>query len=252
MGFITRLSKRALVLERGKVRYFGDPFTAVNQYLQGGGASDDGDLRQHPNRAPGMTPTLISARITDEEGRPKRIFNTGEDWFLDIEYEGDDRVALAGAAFDILTPGGTFVTRFETYMREVPPYRIPQQGRLRFRVGSLPLLEGDYLVSLGIGADPRHFYDSIPAALSFTVEKSDPHHTGFMLTREHGICAFDTSYEVLSETRAEPLQFDRRRVPERRSAGRATPPRRRSDFAVAATGGPRGGSRREPGFPRSI
>jgi lipopolysaccharide transport system ATP-binding protein len=229
MGFITRLSTRALVLEHGTVRFFGDPSAAVNEYLQGGGAGEDGELRDHPNRPPGMTPTLVSAKITDERGRRKHVFSTGEDWFLEVRYEADDRVALAGAAFDIVTPGGTFVTRFETYMRDVPPYRIPQQGRLRFRVAGLPLLEGDYLVNLGIGSDPRHFYDSIPAALSFAVEKSDPHHTGFMLTREHGVCAFDASYEAIADSFAFPIPFERRRGLERRAARRATPPRRRRE-----------------------
>ena len=212
----------------------------------------DGELRNHPNRPPGMTPTFVSARITDENGRARHVFNTGDEWFLEVAYEADDRVALAGAAFDIVTPGGTFVTRFETYMRDVPPYRIPQQGRLRFRVSGLPLLEGDYLVNLGIGSDPRHFYDSIPAALSFTVEKSDPHHTGFMLTREHGICAFDASYEAFEESCAAPLPFDRRRVAERRSARRASPARRRIDASMGSfSGREREGSSRGRGFPRS-
>jgi len=231
MGFITRLSNRALVLEHGRVTYFGEPSAAINEYLRAGGSAVDGDLRNHPNRPPGMTPTLIAAKIVDKAGRPRHVFATGEDLYLEVTYEGDDRVSLAGAAFDILTPAGTFVTRFETYMRDVPPYRIPQRGLLRFRVANLPLLEGDYVVNLGIGADPRHFYDCIPAALSFAVEKSDPHHTGFMLTREHGICAFDASYEAFPDSLPRPLPFDRRRVAERRSAGRASPPRRKRESA---------------------
>jgi homopolymeric O-antigen transport system ATP-binding protein len=229
MGFLSRLTSRALVLARGEVKFFGDTTTAIDEYLRTSGGADGtgGDLRTHPHRLPGMTPTLTSARTTDAAGRDKHVFSTGEDWFLEVGYEGDDNMPLAGAAFDIVTRTGTFVSRFETYMRELPPYRIPQSGRVRFRVAGLPLLEGDYLVNLGIGGDPRHFYDCVPGALSFVVEKSDPHRTGFMLTRQHGICALDATYEAHAAASASPLPFDRRRIPERRRAWREARERRR-------------------------
>ncbi len=168
MGVISRLTQRAMLLEQGQLRFFGDTSKAVSAYLHSD-ARQSGlqDLRQHANRPQGMTPTLVSARVTDAAGREKEIFQTGEDWFLEVDYAGDGKVRLAGVAYDIWTATGTFVTRFETYMRGIPPYRIPQRGTVRFRVAELPLLEGDYMVNLGIGADPRYFYDSVPGALSF-------------------------------------------------------------------------------------
>jgi lipopolysaccharide transport system ATP-binding protein len=224
MGVISRLTQRTMLLEQGQIRFFGDTPKAVSAYLHSearqGGLQD---LRQHANRPQGMTPTLVSARITDAAGREKQIFQTGEDWFLEVDYAGDGKVRLAGVAYDIWTATGTFVTRFETYMRGAPPYRIPQRGTVRFHVLDLPLLEGDYMINLGIGADPRYFYDSVPAALSFSVQKSDPYESGFLLTREHGICSFKGSFELLPPSRR-PRE---RRLPDSSQSGSGTLDRRR-------------------------
>ncbi|MDQ6891337.1 MAG: Wzt carbohydrate-binding domain-containing protein [Acidobacteriota bacterium] len=208
------------------VQFFGDTGSAITEYLQRVGEGSANDLRVHPNRPAGMVPTLSTAKLTDVHGREKNIFRTGEDWFLEVEYQGDERVRLAGVAFDVLTSTGIFVARFETYMRSLPPYAIPQEGRIRFRVTSLPFLEGKYLVSLGIGADPRHFYDHVPGALTFSVEKSDPYQSGFMLTRDHGICALDASYAVVSGLDGLIPFVDRRRDAQRRKIARLEADRR--------------------------
>ncbi len=202
MGFISSLTQRAMVLDNGKQKFFGDTSLAVPAYLEIVSPKRRQSFIEHENRPPGMTPSFTSAFLTDGEGRLRDVFVTREEWCLELEYSCKGDVNLAGAAFRILTPDDIQVVgELNTFMFSPPPHRIPQKGRLRFCLPELPLCPGNYAVNIALLNDDHgvvRLYDLVPHALEFSVDNSDPNGTGFVLTRQNGLCAFKGSCEVVA------------------------------------------------------
>jgi homopolymeric O-antigen transport system ATP-binding protein len=198
MGYISALAERAILLERGTVKFVGETARAISTYLDDATRQSSSDLRAHPGREPGMTPVLISARLTDETGQERETFTTGEDWFLEMEYSCRDDTRLAGGGFNIRTRTGFRVGGFNTYMCSQPPYRIPTSGKLRFCIPKLPLNTGDFLVSVWVGVHPNEPYDWVAEAIAFSVVQSDFYGTGYILTSAPGPSVFSGSCEVLT------------------------------------------------------
>jgi lipopolysaccharide transport system ATP-binding protein len=199
MGYISTLAERAILLERGEVKFAGDTARTISAYLDDATKKSYSDLREHPGRVRGTTPALVAARLTDEKGREKETFITGEDWFIEIEYSCPDDTKLAGGGFYIRTRSGMRVGGLNTYMCSQPPYQIPAHGKMRFRIPKLPLNTGDYLVGVSIGVHPNEGYDWVNDAIAFSVVQSDFYRTGYILTSEHGPSVFCGSCEVLEE-----------------------------------------------------
>ena len=201
MGFISSLTQRAMVLENGKQKFFGDTALAIPAYLEIVSPKRRQSLMEHENRLPGMTPSFTSAFLTDAEGRLRDVFSTREEWCLEVEYSCKSDVKLAGAAFRILTVDDIIVGELNTFMCSPPPYRIPQKGRLRFRLPELPLCPGNYVVNISLVKDDHgvmRLHDLVIHALEFSVENSDPNGTGYVLTRQNGLCAFKGYCEVMA------------------------------------------------------
>ena len=201
MGFISSLTQRAMVLDNGKQKFFGDTALAIPAYLEIVSPKRRQSLIEHENRPPGMTPSFTSAFLTDGEGRLRDVFSTREEWCLELEYSCQGDVKLAGAAFRILTVDDIIVGELNTFMFSPPPYRIPQKGRLRFRLPELPLCPGNYAVNIALLNDDHGvvcLYDLVPHVIEFSVENSDPNGTGYVLTRQNGLCAFKGYCEVVA------------------------------------------------------
>ena len=201
MGFISSLTQRAIVLDNGKQKFFGDTVLAIPAYLEILSPKRPQSLIEHENRSPGMTPSFTSAFLTDGEGRLRDVFSSREKWCLELEYSCNGDAKLAGAAFRILTPDDIFVGELNTFMFSPPPYRIPQKGRVRFHLPELPLCPGNYAVNIALLNDDHgvvRLYDRVPHVIEFSVENSDANGTGFVLTREHGLCAFKGYCEVVA------------------------------------------------------
>src|SRR4030095_4328390 len=90
---------------------------------------------------------------------------------------------------------------FDSLFFPPPPQWIPQKRRLPFPLPELPLCPGNYAVNIALLNDdhgvPR-LYDLVPHALEFSVDNSDPNGTGFVLTRQNGLCAFKGYCEVVA------------------------------------------------------
>lgn len=198
MGYISALAERAILLERGKVKFVGETERAISAYLDDATRESSSDLRRNPGRAPGMTPALIAARLTDGTGQGKETFTTGEDWFLELEYSCPEETRLAGGGFNIRTRDGFRVGGFNTYMCLQPPYHIPSSGKLRFCIPQLPLNTGDFLVSVWVGVHPNEPYDWVAEAIAFSVAQSDFYGTGYVLTSYPGPAVFSGSCDVLA------------------------------------------------------
>lgn len=198
MGYISMLADRAMLLERGKVTFVGETPRAIAAYLDEATTKSSGDLRHHPGRESGMTPTIVAARVTDASGQDRDTFSAGDDWFLEIDYSHPDRRTLGGGGFNLRTRDGFRIGSLNTYMCSRPPHQIPASGTLRFCIPRLPLNPGDFLVSVYVGDHPNEVSDWVGDAIAFSVIQSDFYGTGYVLHRDRGPSVLTGSCEVLA------------------------------------------------------
>jgi len=198
LGFISTLAARAMVLQRGQMKFIGESSAAISAYLQSSaGTRGSCDLSSHAGRQPGSTPSMTSVRLVDKDGLDKQSFSVGGEWLLELEYACSNDVRLSGAGVFITTATGQWVGSFETMMCFPPPHRIPSSGMLRFCLPELRLCPGEYFVSVYLRIDQTTYHDSVMRAISFLVETSDLYGTGYLLTPDHGICAFKGTCEII-------------------------------------------------------
>ena len=199
LGFISNLAERAMVLQRGQVKFIGNSSAAISVYLQSAtGNKGSCDLRGHAGREPGLTPSMTSVRLTDKAGLDKQSFSVGGEWQLELEYASKSDVRLMSAGIFISSAAGLGVGSFDTFMCFPPPHRIPSSGMIRLYIPELLLCPGEYFVSVGLMLDQHHAYDLVRRAISFSVETSDLYGTGHMLTSDHGLCVFKGTAEILT------------------------------------------------------
>ncbi|MBX9659162.1 MAG: ABC transporter ATP-binding protein [Nitrospiraceae bacterium] len=199
LGFISTLAARAMVLQRGQMKFIGGSSAAISAYLQSvAGKRGSCDLRSHAGRQPGSTPSMTSVRLTDKDGLDQQSFSVGGEWRLELEYACKSDVRLMSAGMFITTAAGLGVGSFDTFMCFPPPHRIPSSGMIRFCIPELLLCPGEYLVSVALMLDQHHAYDQVRRVISFSVETSDLYGTGHMLTSDHGISVFKGTAEIIT------------------------------------------------------
>lgn len=150
MGVIYRFCDRVLELRRGRIHTQGETENVVNQYLQ---SAQDDDRAAGESAIPGWGTREVEIRrvgLGDREGRVRRSFRTGEDLVVEIDFFArrpvEDPVfgfSLHDAARDLCLGSNT----------QIENYRIPRlegRGRMKLVLPALPLLSGEYFLSLSI------------------------------------------------------------------------------------------------------
>jgi len=128
-------------------------------------------------RRPGCKPIIQRVRLLDARDAAKDHFVVGEQ--MTIEFTIEPVVALDRPTFGIGLDDymSTRVLSLTTEMisEQLPPLR--ETCKVVCRVQSLPLMPGQYMLSLAVGTRSRPFLDALDHAVSFTVETGDlfPH-----------------------------------------------------------------------------
>jgi ABC-2 type transport system ATP-binding protein len=161
---VRQLCDRVIMLEHGKVVVDGTPVDALRAFrdrynVQAGQEPEHGDRRLE----------ILKTTVTDGSGRPRDRFTPGD--ALGIEFEvvahepTDDWVA--GVAInnhlDLLVYG----TNTELQGVALPP--ISGRRRLSYRFDSIPMVEGQYYVTVAVHPKVGPEYHRLDRAVSFKV-----------------------------------------------------------------------------------
>lgn len=158
LNFISRICGRTLVLSKGKASFLGPTEEAVTHYQEliktKEGLEEDTAAAPAPvlfsdetKRWGNKLVELRDVHFVDENGTPKKFFRTGDYFEARITYrsrlEGEAPVfgvALSTVQKLLIYGPNTLESAF--------PDRIPAEGTVRFIIPSLPLLDGEYLLSV--------------------------------------------------------------------------------------------------------
>jgi lipopolysaccharide transport system ATP-binding protein len=200
MPTIQSLCDCAVLMENGRMVAEGKPSVVVDRYLYKNSEeiiTDAGvlPLRDHPRRLPNMRPALTRMWLTDVDNNILTSVAMGAEVVFHVEYEveGFVRQPIVGLTFE--TPAGHRV--FGTNNKMAPGALItngPSRGILSCHVPRLPLVAGEYFITVAFAISAEDNFDKIERAFKLKVLESDVYGTGHIPVREDGDCVLDCSW----------------------------------------------------------
>jgi ABC-type multidrug transport system ATPase subunit len=164
-GTIERACRRVVVLDHGRVMFDGPTSEGLLFYhrLLGSEDAEQAEAR----RARDAAVAVVSASLTDGDGRERQVYRTGEPLRLVVDLEARSAAPDVTLVVEFRQASGQRV-----FLSETPVLSSRGGGRLAFDVGRLPLLGGDYDVVLGVH-EPGDTAPGIDRMLSFSVKAVD-------------------------------------------------------------------------------
>jgi lipopolysaccharide transport system ATP-binding protein len=169
---VVELCTRAIVLERGTVRYDGDPAEAIRVHRT---VPVERPTGSHPG------PIWITrAELFDHRGESNGVFRTNGEMTVRIAYQTNQPVDRPQFAVDIHRVDGIQCAGINTRIAGRNFGVLDGTGHVDLTIPNLPLLSGCYLVSVGIlSGSVMAPYDVHMKAYPFSVA-SDSRQLGFM------------------------------------------------------------------------
>jgi lipopolysaccharide transport system ATP-binding protein len=211
MAIVENLCSLCILLDNGQIASYGPAQTVIAKYVTGGAAMQpEGivELTALRRRHPAMKPTLKRMWLTNAAGMVTASAAMGEDVTFHIEYEHDQTLWQPVVGLTFFNQNGQ---RLFATSNRVTPAAIILNGvphaRFACRIRFLPLVEGEYSVSVGFARTIEPTFDGIDDAFRFHVESADIFATGWVPTLADGsmIVQAEWSYHE-SDTHQQPAQ----------------------------------------------
>ena len=171
MPAVRALCTRSIVVESGKIFFDGGVEEGTRYYIKGNLPSGS-----HPIVAFSETdtnePRMTCVKLMNQ-GEPTTIFYMGDELTLEVEYLFPHKTASPKLGFIISTEEGyPIVNANNRYQRSGELDTPCDRGRIRCELGQVPLMPGEYTVSLWFG-DSIQDTHIVESALRFRVIEYD-------------------------------------------------------------------------------
>jgi lipopolysaccharide transport system ATP-binding protein len=148
MPAVTSLCERVIVLEGGRIACDGAPGDAVRYYL----SEHDEALSYVPLPLAGAgTPRMLGAAVLSR-GRPTAEVRMGDDITLAVDFTADDPIRDPRFGFVLYDAHRQPVVSANNRYQDAGRFEAAvRSGRIEVSLGSVPLMPGEYLISLYLG-----------------------------------------------------------------------------------------------------
>jgi lipopolysaccharide transport system ATP-binding protein len=192
MPAVQNLTARSLLLDRGHVVLDAPTAEVVDRYMNPTEPIEIQPvvhLRHHPGRLPGMTPALGRIWMTDAGGNLVTFAAMGSDVTIYVEYEVDGivRQPIVGLVFETLHGDRVFSINNKMAPGAEVIDAAPK-GVLSCHIPCLPLIAGDYFITVAFARSVEADIDRIEKAYRLAVVPADVYGTGYIPARENGTC----------------------------------------------------------------
>ncbi len=203
MAAVESLCRRVMLLDEGSVRMAGEARSVIGEYLASAnrpmmeGGEGVWELSGAP-RSPGHRPLFKRLVMSDDAGRPRSAFKSGGPMNISIEYDNDGRaLRLPRFAVRVLDSRGRALFLLQNnFQRPLEAESAAARGTVTCRVARLPLVPGDYRITLA-ASEPHVFLDVLEEIAGFTVDYGDYFGTGRMPASAYGPLLVDCEWEIL-------------------------------------------------------
>ena len=154
MGAVQTLCKRAVLLERGRVKQIGTSRDVVTEYLKASDAAAHTPLSERHDRVGEGRFRFEELTLLDANGRPRAYAVTGEDLYLRIRFRVPHDGPLAAPleiGIAIREPQGLRITEVGSHFTGQSPMTGAQAREIVCHVPRLPLLPSQYRLDLWCG-----------------------------------------------------------------------------------------------------
>ena len=166
LGSVRRLCSRAIWLNDGVVWAEGGVDDVISAYLRHAAEEEEGRLRAavrhgdestESEKGGGFRPTgseddkqleIDHLSLVDETGGEQHIFRVGEPWAVQVQYRSHRAIEDPGLGLAIQRNDGLCVWESSAHSSDLGVPVVEGEGTIVYRVGSLPLMEGTYSLSL--------------------------------------------------------------------------------------------------------
>jgi len=191
-----RLCPRAIWLDRGQVVVDGAAEAVVQRYQVWSWKREVAARQQVERGGERRWGTgeieIVQVRLLNEKGEEAALFRAGDSLVVEMHYRARRRVEQPVFGLAIHRSDGVHVTGPNT---RVSGYEIPWvegEGRICYRVGQLPLLDGLYHLSAAVvDYEDTQMYDYHDRLYSFSVVRGQ-------VAERYGMMTLDGSWEALT------------------------------------------------------
>ena len=166
MGAVRSLCSCGFILNKGKLESFGNIQSVVAKYISYNESSYSEDLLSHPNREKGMDKLLV--RFYHKCKTDKIYYNEPITFYLEYDFKQE----IINPEFCIIfftNDGHKLFTLVNGYQESKIPQRLIGKGCIVCDIKKLPLIQGDYIISLKLW-QPGQKLDDIEFAYAINVE----------------------------------------------------------------------------------
>jgi lipopolysaccharide transport system ATP-binding protein len=201
---IEKLCRRVVVIDGGRVTMQGDPVECISAYL---GARTEPrpavDLKSVPRLDPRLVPVLTSLDLTDAQGHPVSAVGCGEPLQFELRYTAPSDIANPSFGIIISNGMGTPLFFLQTRAQLGLWDKAPRSGRIICRLDRVPLVPGDYLLTVGCLSGERQL-DLLEHVASFTVEPRDFFDSGYLPHQLNGPVLIPATWDLRGAAASEP------------------------------------------------
>jgi len=157
LGSVQRLCSRAVWLEDGFVQQAGGVNDTVSAYLRHMAMQEEAQVAD-PRGQPARTlqrwgsgqARVVSVAFLGSDGRERNVFHVGESWAVRLRYQAPERVDEPVFGIAVHRMDGVHVCGPNTAFSGLRIPFIEGEGEIVYRVDALPLMEGSYMLSVGL------------------------------------------------------------------------------------------------------
>jgi lipopolysaccharide transport system ATP-binding protein len=196
MAAVQTLCKKAVALKAGKVSAIGNVEEVMNDYLNNHSNKQD----EHTINCQKPVNALLwieSAKIVCD-GKPGNQFMMGESLSLEIVFKSETPIREPKIGFVINSVHGEPLLNVNNRYQVSECFNIPViQGKITCQAGVLPLVEGNYSISLFLG-DVKRDYHCIEHAFHFEIIGRDIWGNGQIPSRQSSPLWWSTEFNFSS------------------------------------------------------
>ncbi len=175
MAAVANLCSRSVLVEAGRLRYFGDTPSCLRRYSASAQSStaSDLDLTDHHARTAGSQPLIRRLRFLNVAGDVTNRVCSGDTLELEFTIDAMETtdVPRLSVGFDDLS--GTRLFSVSTVLSDSRLPQLSSKSRVLCTIPQLPLAPGRYLLSLGAGTLYEPGQDILVHAASLDVDGGD-------------------------------------------------------------------------------
>jgi lipopolysaccharide transport system ATP-binding protein len=199
---VEKLCQKVIIVDGGRLVMEGDPVSCIAAYLGSRSEPMSGvDLAAVPRLDPRLQPVYTRLELRTEDGTPVSSVGSGEPLEFHLTYAAEREIANPG--FGIIISNGMGMPLFflQTRTQHGLWDRAPKQGHVVCRLDEVPLVPGEYLLTIGCMTGDRQL-DLLEHVASLSVEPRDFFNSGYLPPQLNGPVLIRSDWQLRGERQA--------------------------------------------------